>query len=158
GDKLAVAAGGGAFIGLIWTGIPWVFLKFISVADIKIGPDAANWISRLLLLATTFLAIVVLAWTKNLLTPMTFLELSHMRRIKISEAMRGIATPGIRLTLAYLLLLGGAFLIMSVLHWAPGLFAENSDGQPPGTLARIIAAGISIVGLAIEVSLWLLVG
>jgi hypothetical protein len=157
-DKLAVAAAGSAVVGLIWGGVPWLL---VHVFALQLTLDAADreWWQRLLLPLDLFLGIIVLALVNGLLSRMTHIELSTLRRAGWQESLRGYSTSGFRLTLAYLLAAGGALLLMGALHWLPGAFIARAPEWGLSPIAeRVAAALISALALVVEMLLWLLIG
>ncbi len=80
-----------------------------------------------------------------------------MRRISWRSAMRGFGGQGVRLTLGYLVILGGGFLAMSFLHWLPNVVFSKlvTWGMTPGS-AEVLPIVLSILGVVLEVLLWLI--
>jgi hypothetical protein len=100
-------------------------------------------------------ALVVAAWGNGLLARMTHGELSEMRPVRMGEAAAGSAGLIRRLACAYVLIIGGAVLLMLGVRWMPeAVTAWTARVGLAEELRDMLLAGLSIVGLIVEVALW----
>jgi hypothetical protein len=156
-DKILVAAVASGLIGLIWGLVPWLAGHVLAGAELTLNDRETRWLVRGIRTTSVFASIIVLAWANGLLAHMTHLELSHMHRVTWRSALRGFSGQFVRLALGYLIVLGGAFLLMSFLHWLPNVLFSKlvTWGIAPGT-AEVLPIVLSVVGTVLEVLLWLL--
>lgn len=154
-DKLIIALIGAGLIGLVIGGVPYLAVKLGDMLGI---PETVDSMSGLVDLAATISAAIVFAITNALLTKMTYLELSTSRVVGLSEAARGIVASVAKMLIVYIVLVGGAFYLMSLLHRLPGWLTVPPTQIMEAPLgSRVLAATVSIVGLLCEVVLWVVI-
>lgn len=155
-DKLIISLIGAGLIGLVIGGVPYLAVKLGDMLGIA---ETVDSMSGLVDLAATIAAAIVFAITNALLTKMTYLELSTSRGVVgLSEAARGIVASVAKMLIVYIVLVGGAFYLMSVLHRLPGWLTVPPTQIMEASLGnRVLAAAISIVGLLCEVVLWVVI-
>jgi hypothetical protein len=95
--------------------------------------------------------LVVAAWCTAVLGGLTYVELAHARPARWREATAGLGRNVARLTVCYLVVVGGVLLVLAGLRWLPGWLVRQ--GQPDG-----VAAAATVVRLVLEVALWPLLG
>lgn len=152
--KLAIAAAACVLVGVLWGVVPDLFMRIVDRLDL-----APTWPSRIITGISVIISIVILAWANGLLARMTHLELSTMHPARWRETRRGFFNLGLRLTIAYLFILGGSLLIMGLVEWLPAvIFEESLHVEMPAWLAQIVPALLSAVGVAVEAILFILIG
>src|SRR5262245_3228692 len=153
-EKLLVAAVACFFIGFVW-GLNnwlagWLAHWFQSDADAMIRFSAA---------VAVVIGLKLLAFANGLLARITHVELSTIRPARFREASRGFSNIGVRLVLAYLLILGGIYALMRLVQWIPAELNELSARLGLiQELQNFLPALLSIVGLIVEIMLWVLIG
>jgi hypothetical protein len=152
--KLLIAAVACFFVGFVWGLNGWLssWLTHLLQSD-------ADSIVRFSTALTVAVGLSVLAWANGLLARITHVELSNLRPARFREATHGFFNLGVRLVLAYLLILGGDYALMRLMHWAPKELYEQSLNiglAPP--LSDVVPALLSTIGMIVEVMLWLLIG
>lgn len=154
-DKLIIALIGAGLIGLVIGGVPYLAVKFGDMLGIAQTVDSMSGLVDLL---ATIAAAVIFAITNALLTKTTYLELATSREVRLHEAARGIVASVTKMLIVYIVLVGGAFYLMSLLHRLPGWLTV-----PPGQIleaslgTRVLAGVVSFVGLLCEVILWVVI-
>lgn len=156
--KLTVAAMAGIIVGLLWGVVPWAFMQVMGWLGLS-----PLWPERFIFAVATVVTIIVLAWTNGLLARMTHVELSLLRPARWREAAQGYFDLGFRLTLAYLLVLGGSFLLMRFVYWVPVQLYEQSvlmvsQAGAPTWLAEVLPAAFAVFGVVVSILLWMVVG
>jgi hypothetical protein len=152
--KLLIAASACVLAGVFWGIVPPLFMKAADGLDL-----ASAWPGRIITAISVVISLVVLAWTNGFLTRMTHIELSTMHPAQWGDARRGFFKLGLRLTIAYLVILGGSLFIMGVMEWLPNvLFEQGQQLDMPVWLAEVAPALLSAVGVIIEVVLFILIG
>jgi hypothetical protein len=156
GGKPIVAALAGAAVGLILIVLPWVILNVFLVAGwTDVRGDPLVWPARIVTWAAGAIALIVVAWANGLLARMTHAELSELRPVRVREASAGSGRLISRLACAYLLVVGGALLLMHGVRWVPGaLAARAAFAGLTGDAFDLLLAGLSVAGLVVEAALW----
>jgi hypothetical protein len=103
------------------------------------------------------IGLLVAATASGILTQLTYLELSRLRRVPWAEGRAGLGQRATRLTVAYLLVIGNALLLILLLRLLPTWFlpAEGMEQTAGQTLA---AGAATVLALVLEVALWLVIG
>jgi hypothetical protein len=152
--KLLIAAIACVLVGVFWGIVPPLFMQIVRGLDL-----APTWPGRLITAISVLISIVVLAWANGLLARMTHVELSTMHPARWRDTRRGFFTLGLRLTIAYMVILGGSLFVMGLMEWLPELFFDQGQQlDMPVWLAEVAPALLSAVGVIVEVVLFVLIG
>ncbi len=156
-EKLFLAMTGLALTGLVFGGIPYLVQKLANGVDLPVETVESK--SGPVDFLATIGAAIALALTNAILTKMTYLEMSTSRAVTLREAARGIVTSVAKLMMVYIVLVGGAFYLMSLLHRLPAwITAPPTElGAAAGLSTRVLGAVVSMFGLLAEVILWAII-
>jgi hypothetical protein len=138
-NKLAAAALAGVACGVV-----------LALAQLPLLASEAGvyWPRWVLAGALLFGVLTVLS---GLLTNLTYIEVSRLRRARWREGRAGLGRLTLRLALAWLLTAGAAGGLIVLLRCLPGVLLDQA---PPGPAADGAAAAAAAVGLVLEVVLW----
>jgi hypothetical protein len=90
------------------------------------------------------------------LTQMTFVELSRLRRAQPQEALTGLGTHSFRLMICYALVVGTVLFGIAGLRVLPGWILEFDIDGP--LTSEMLASAVTVLGLILEVLLWPILG
>jgi hypothetical protein len=152
--KLLIAASACVLVGVFWGIVPSLLMKAVDGLEL-----ASAWPGRIITAICVVISLAVLAWTNGLLARMTHIELSTMHPAHWHDTRRGFARLGLRLTIAYMVILGGSLFIIGIMEWLPNvLFEQGQQLEMPAWLGEAAPALLSAVGVTIEVVLFILIG
>src|SRR5262249_3587022 len=107
--------------------------------------------------AAGLIGLLVAATAAGLLTQLTYLELSRLRRVHWAQGRAGRGRRAMRLTVAYLLVVGNALLLILLLRLLPTWFLPAEGIEPD--VGQTLAVGAATAGtIVLEVVLWLAIG
>jgi hypothetical protein len=152
--KLFIAAVACCAVGFVWGLNNWLAGWLAHWLQ-----SEADSVVRFSTALTVVAGLMLFAIGNGLLARITHVELSNIRPARFREATYGFFNVGLRLVLAYLLILGGVYVLMRLIHWGPTELNEQSVrfGLIP-ELVNFLPALLSAVGLIVEILLWALVG
>src|SRR5262245_58555939 len=104
-------------------------------------------------------SIAVGAVCNSLLTQMTYVEVSRLRRARWTEARAGLLRHGFRLVLAYVVVAGGGLACIAGLRWLADWLPDWLPGAARGWgwsegAAKVLADVVPVVALLVEIVLW----
>ncbi len=153
-DKLVLAGAACVFIGVLWGILPQLFRDLIGMLDV--APTSSE---RLANSIPALISVIVLGYTIGLLARMTHIELSSLRPARWHEIRHRFPRLGLRLAIAYILILGCAGLAIIFAEWLPRILLDQSlQAHLNEPLAQAASAVAAALGVVIEAALVVLIG